>query len=950
MKHILTVIMSLTVILTYSQNAIHDKTAFQDAFVVIQPVNQYFQWLSFGEIKPEGWIKKQMQKDMAGFVGRLDELVPDLMDDKIYGEQRLTKDVKTKNVGNITEGFDPQYLWWNSETQSNWRDGYIRNAILLNDSLHLAKAGKYVEYLLSTQDKDGYLGIYAPDLRYRFTDENGELWAKTTALRGLLAWYEYTGNQEVLHTIISAVKDVMMHYPVGNSSPFRSSKPFAGGLTHGLVFTDVLDHLFQITGNQDYLNYALFLYQDFSENILAEDAQYGKILDSAYRNKEHGVHTYEHLRPLTLAWIASGNEQLKAALDIYLERISQCSTPAGGPIGDEWVAGRHADATETGYEYCSLQELLDGYTSLLQKTGESRFGDLTERLFFNAAQGARHPGESAIAYCKTDNSFAMTGTKNGEPAGKETQTRFKYSPAHQDVAVCCVPNAGRITPYFVKSMWMKDKEGLVLVLHGPCSVHTTINGVKVNVFEETEYPFGNSVNFRISVEKPVSFVLKIRKPGWAEEFSLNCSYKVVDGYIVIAKKWKREETIHLEFIAEPELKQDSNKENYFTCGALVFALPVENREIVTKTHPVKGFRDLEYEPVNLVKYRLPASEKPELSIKSGETSGSPWNSIKLNTSLINETTGTSENATLLPLGATILRQGTFKNEVQTASGSIIRFRSFPSLYADARNIDVWLPENYNPKKKYAVLYMHDGQMLFDSTINWNKQEWGVDETVGKLLKEQKLKDCIVVGIWNTPKRHSEYFPQKPFLLLSQEQKDKVNKELQALGRTTETFQPVSDNYLKFIVDELKPFIDSSFSTLTDRENTYISGSSMGGLISMYAICEYPDVFGGAACLSTHWPGTFTVENNPVPFAFLSYLSDHLPSPGLNRIYFDYGTETLDAMYEPFQLQADEIMKSKGYSTENWITRKFQGEDHSELAWKRRLAIPLMFLMGSTATR
>ncbi len=936
--------MSFTVILTSAQTAVEDKKEIRDAFRVIQPLNQQFQWLDFGEIKPEGWIKEQMKKDMAGFIGHLDDLVPDLMDDKIYGEERLTRDIKTKNVGNITEGFDPQYLWWNSETQSNWRDGYIRNAILLNDSLHLAKAGEYIAYLLSTQDKDGYLGIYAPDLRYNFTDENGELWAKVTALRGVMAWYEYTGKPEILEAIQRAVKDVMKHYPADGSSPFKSAKPFAGGLTHGLVFTDVLDRLYQLTGNQDYLNYALFLYRDFSENILAEDAQLSKILDTTYRNKEHGVHTYEHLRPLTLAWVASGNKQLEAALDIYLERIRQCTTPAGGPIGDEWVAGRHAHATETGYEYCSLQELLDGYTNLLQKTGESRFGDLTERLFFNAAQGARHPDESAIAYCKTDNSFAMTGTKNGEPAGKETQTRFKYSPAHQDVAVCCVPNAGRITPYYIKSMWLKDKEGLVSALLGPCKVQTEINDVKVHVSEETDYPFGNSISYRISVEKPVSFVLKIRKPDWAKSVRLNCSYKEIDGFIVIAKKWKGEESIKLEFIAEPELKQDRNNENYFTCGALVFALPVKDREIVSKTHPVEGFRDLEYEAVNLVKYRLPVSEKPEISLITEVIPGRQWNSIRLNTNLINENTGISENVTLLPLGATILRQETFKYEVQTTSGTIKRFRNFPSNYVDERNIDVWLPDGYNEEKKYAVLYMHDGQMLFDNTINWNKQEWGMDETAGRLITENKIKDCIVVGIWNTPKRHSEYFPRKPFQSLSQEQKDKVNKELQALGRTTETFQPVSDNYLKFIVEELKPFIDRTFSTLPGRGNTFISGSSMGGLISMYAICEYPGVFGGAACLSTHWPGTFTMENNMVPDAFISYLEANLPDPETHKIYFDYGDQTLDALYPPLQKKADEVIMAKGFTKSNWETRFFPGEDHSETSWGRRLDIPMTFLL------
>ena len=155
---------------------------------------------------------------------------------------------------------------------------------------------------------------------------------------------------------------------------------------------------------------------------------------------------------------------------------------------------------------------------------------------------------------------------------------------------------------------------------------------------------------------------------------------------------------------------------------------------------------------------------------------------------------------------------------------------------------------------------------------------------------------------------------------------------------------ITDNYLKIIVTELKPFIDSSFSTLSDQSNTFIAGSSMGGLISMYAICEYPKVFGGAACLSTHWTGIFTAENNPIPAAFMEYLQKHLPSSKNHKIYFDYGSETLDALYKPFQLQADQIMQQKGYTANNWITKEFIGADHSERSWNKRLDIPVLFLL------
>lgn len=280
-----------------------------------------------------------------------------------------------------------------------------------------------------------------------------------------------------------------------------------------------------------------------------------------------------------------------------------------------------------------------------------------------------------------------------------------------------------------------------------------------------------------------------------------------------------------------------------------------------------------------------------------------------------------------------------------ASGSIKRFENLNSKFVKPRTVDVWLPEDYTSTKKYAVLYMHDGQMLFDSTTTWNKQEWGVDETVGDLLKTKKIKECIVVGIWNTNIRHSEYFPQKPFESLPENYRDSLLAYAKRNPETSLFSAPVqSDQYLKFLVTELKPFIDSAFSTKPDQKNTCIAGSSMGGLISLYALCEYPDIFGGAACLSTHWPGIFTVENNPIPRAFQVYLKATLPNPKTHKLYFDYGTETLDALYEPLQLKVDEVMKQKHYTHKTWVTKKFAGVDHSEKAWRERLEIPVTFLL------
>ena len=169
--------------------------------------------------------------------------------------------------------------------------------------------------------------------------------------------------------------------------------------------------------------------------------------------------------------------------------------------------------------------------------------------------------------------------------------------------------------------------------------------------------------------------------------------------------------------------------------------------------------------------------------------------------------------------------------------------------------------------------------------------------------------------------------------------NKPQEELRMMDRPDKfKGQILSDEYLKFLVEELKPFIDDNYSTKADRGNTFILGSSMGGLISCYAISEYPDVFGGAVCMSTHWPALNGV--------FLKYVQRNLPDPETHKIYFDYGTKTLDSLYEPYQLQADRMMKERAYKLDsNWMTKKFEGAIHDEDAWSDRLHIPLEFLLG-----
>ena len=287
----------------------------------------------------------------------------------------------------------------------------------------------------------------------------------------------------------------------------------------------------------------------------------------------------------------------------------------------------------------------------------------------------------------------------------------------------------------------------------------------------------------------------------------------------------------------------------------------------------------------------------------------------------------------------------FSQIPKTIVGKIERIENFTSNYIDPRNVDVWLPDGFSNNKKYAVLYMHDGQMLYDSNLTWNKKAWFVQNKVQQLINENKIKDVIIVGIFNNGKyRHSEYFPQKIATILPKPFKDSLIKnQLQN--------KPQSDNYLKFIVYELKPFIDKKYPTFTDPNNTFMMGSSMGGLISLYGICEYPNVFGAVACLSLHSPmisvkSTKFEFNDYIPSQlFLKYLENNLPQHPKKNIYMDYGDLTLDALYKPFQLKIDSVFYKLGYNQTNWQTKFFKGTDHSEPAWANRVEVPVMFLLN-----
>ncbi len=248
----------------------------------------------------------------------------------------------------------------------------------------------------------------------------------------------------------------------------------------------------------------------------------------------------------------------------------------------------------------------------------------------------------------------------------------------------------------------------------------------------------------------------------------------------------------------------------------------------------------------------------------------------------------------------------------------------------ARHVEIWLPPGYDglPAVRYPVLYVHDGQNLFDPRIASTGTDWGVDETVVRLSQAGTIPPVIVVGVWNSAERGTEYSPWHR-----------------------------ASAYARFLREELMPRVNAEFRTRTGPENTAVMGSSMGGLLSFYLVTHHPDAFGACACMSTHFPlseavvarifrGVPAVANPDTTPYIVRDIAAGLKAPRGTRYWFDYGSLGLDSSYAATHEAVRAWLLGQGLiEGRDFVVRRYEGATHNEASWRARLADPLTFLFG-----
>lgn len=268
-----------------------------------------------------------------------------------------------------------------------------------------------------------------------------------------------------------------------------------------------------------------------------------------------------------------------------------------------------------------------------------------------------------------------------------------------------------------------------------------------------------------------------------------------------------------------------------------------------------------------------------------------------------------------------------------AIGTLIHWPDVASEFLEpTRTVSIWLPPAYdapeNADRRYPVIYMTDGQNLFDPRLSNYGVDWGVDEAMVRGMERGAFEPAIIVSHFSTVNRGQEYSPWHDAPLLA-----------------------------RMVIEELKPRIDQEFRTLTGPENTFTMGSSMGGLHSMFLVLNYPEVFSACGCVSSHLPFSEAVvarysgletpeEPDEVPYFQRDIEQGRFTPPAGARMFFDWGTATLDAGYpEPHAYLRNHLLSLGLVEGEDVLFREYPGAPHNEEAWRERVEDQLVWLLA-----
>ncbi|HLU22967.1 MAG TPA: beta-L-arabinofuranosidase domain-containing protein [Bacillaceae bacterium] len=528
--------------------------------------------LPLGSIKPQGWLKNQLQIQADGFTGHLDE---------------HWEDVGPNNgwLGGNGDSWErgPYYL-----------DGLLPLAYLLDDPKLIAKTKPWIEWALASQREDGSFG--PNDLRQEnaILHDNQDWWQEMIMLKVLIQYQEATNDERVIpfmEKYFSYLQEALIQYPLKEWAQARGADLLLS--IHWLYEKNKDDSLLEL-----------------AEIVREQTTDWSKIFDKfpfwrkqeQWDHRTHVVNVAMGIKTPAVFYRQTNNDWEKEAVYKGIESLMTYHGQAHGMFsGDEWLSGTHPSQ---GVELCAVVEYMFSMENLVRILGDGKFGDILEKVAFNALPATISEEWDAHQYDQQVNQVICNAAHRPWSNNAEANM-FGLEPNFG----CCTSNMHQGWPKFTASAWMATEDGGVAAIsYVPCNVQTLVaDGKDLEITVRTEYPFRETVTMEVNVSESIRFPLLLRVPEWCVNFEVKINGEVQNaivknGFARFEREWNKDDVIEVTLPMEVKLEERNNEAISVNRGPLVFALPIGEQWV--KVQERERFHDWEIYPTTAWRYGL----------------------------------------------------------------------------------------------------------------------------------------------------------------------------------------------------------------------------------------------------------------------------------------------------------------------------------------------------------
>ncbi|TDQ08093.1 beta-L-arabinofuranosidase (glycosyl hydrolase family 127) [Pedobacter metabolipauper] len=613
-----------------------------------------FQETPVNSLTPKGWMRNMLERQRDGLTGHI-AVAGDPFDKEGWGY------AENKKMND----------WAQYEQTGYWADGALRCGYLIGDKALQEKVREWIRFQINNPDSTGFIG--PKDISF--------LWPEVVFFRAVMAEYEATGDKKIINALkrnYHSPKYVSLSGAPGQDDFFKDRL---------ILHIEMLCWIYQQTGESFFIQKSEDAYKAFN----ASGGQYSiQAMNADDVPRSHSVSYSENLKIPIILYISTGKkEYLDAALKGVHKLYKYHGLVDGLTSGNELHDGNFSNEV---HETCTVSDMQWALGYLLQATGDAQWGDLIEKICFNAGMGSVTKDFKSYQYYSGPNQVIADGLSSHwndhEPWYMTSRDRSAFKINHRPS--CCGGNVNRMLPVFCSRMWMKSGDtGIVAALYSASVYNTKLKGVKgeVTIKEETNYPFDQNVRFRIALDKKANFTLSFRIPSWCDSAKVLINGKPSDlkcdagTFAKLDRLFNNGDVIDL--LLPMTVKPVYLPENgiAFERGPLVYSLSIDAKTEIkgSKTNENVVFNSTFKTPVSA--WNLAPLGKSNVEVVQTSDFSDPWNPdttpVKLtldavaikNWSLYRETytpqlpsvidLGKEQKMTLVPMGTTELRLTVF---------------------------------------------------------------------------------------------------------------------------------------------------------------------------------------------------------------------------------------------------------------------------------------------------